>query len=41
MNKFILAFIVCAFTVSAIACDGSGKSKSGDKKPADASERSL
>lgn len=27
MNKILLALLVCAFTVTAIACDGSGKSK--------------
>ncbi len=37
MNKFLLALLVCAFTVSAIACDGSGKSK---KPEGDEAERS-
>lgn len=31
MNKFLLAMFVCAFTVSAFACGGSGK-KEEDKK---------
>lgn len=44
MNKFLLAMFVCAFTVSAFACGGDGsknKTKTGDKKPADQTERSL
>lgn len=31
MNKFLLAMIVCVFSVSALACDGShGKTKTQD-----------
>lgn len=43
MNKFLLAMFVCAFTVSAFACGGNGKSKTNSEKPKDAeqTQRSL
>lgn len=38
MNKILLAMIICAFSVSALACDGShGKSKT---QPSDETTKS-
>ncbi len=40
MNKILLGLFVCVFTMSAIACDGSGKSKTKDKPKSEEAERS-
>lgn len=32
MNKILLAMFVCVFSVTALACDGTGKGKSKEKE---------
>jgi hypothetical protein len=39
IKTFLTLSLILAFSVSAIACDGSGKSKTEDQKPPQETER--